>query len=811
MKFKKAFAHKLILHAVFLATQANEFSLQALAQEKSNETQQPSQVYKVTGTVKAKGKRGGVADVKVFSSLQKENVVETDKNGNFSYELKPQDANKPQSLIFRGQGFEETEVRLTEKYELPENGVVSLEPAASNSDVGIIIAKRKTEVSQTSVRRKELERIAGTGGDAVRSLATLPSVISTGGGSANITVRGSAPGDNKYFIDRLEAPFIFHLGGLGTVVPSRVLDSIELYPGGFSSQYNDAIGGVVQLRTESTIPEQLSGRFELGLVQSSIYMEGKISRDNNEEEEPRAENSKIENSGTEEAGGEKLESENKPTKDIGWRAGVRRTYLEIYAPVIEKAFGENGGFTTLPQATDYQILLNGQHTNGSWQMYSIGASNRIGLSVAQKNSDSDDGKVSFSAFTYFSTLGARSNYNLGGGWGLQFAPQYRYLIVDQKFLNNKVKVNSHLFAFDTILDKRINAQWSWSVGARPYVERQSTDVDALVFPPGGPTIFFDPDTAPRSKQKRKDTINAGQANIDVIYKPTKNFTINPGVAFLQGRGTNQTNFDPRFQTRYTIGTNQIHGFKGAWGMYSQSPNPATDSKDYGNPKLKNEQATHYVLGWDTKWSSDYESSIEIYHKDMKNLVATAVKNPEKKYENNVIGKSQGFEVFLKKQKTGKYSGWLSYGFSKSQRKDPKSGKWRLFDYDVPHSVNLLGSYKATGQWELSSKLQYKTGTPYTKINGAQFNQATGKYIPNNIENDGVLEPNNKRIPSTFQVDVRSDYDFLFDNWTLDWYIDISNILNTQNVVAVQNSEDYRQEKLVYGAPIIPTTGIIASF
>ena len=196
---------------------------------------------------------------------------------------------------------------------------------------------------------------------------------------------------------------------------------------------------------------------------------------------------------------------------------------------------------------------------------------------------------------------------------------------------------------------------------------------------------------------------------------------------------------------------------------------------------------------------------------MLNFVGNATIQPEKKYENNVKGRSKGFEALIKKRRTGRWTGWVSYGYSKSERRDPKSETWRPFDYDKPHSINVVNAYKLTGQWEVSSRVQYQSGAPTTTIPGGRYNQATGRYVPANAAADGTFEANDARLPAFFQLDLRTDYDILFDTWKLRPFLEITNATNRQNVVARRYSPDFSRSEDVVGAPIIPNLGVVASF
>ena len=61
------------------------------------------------------------------------------------------------------------------------------------------------EVTRRTVDRREIERIPGTGGDALRSIQNLPGVARPPGLSGLLVVRGSGPQDTATFIDGVVA------------------------------------------------------------------------------------------------------------------------------------------------------------------------------------------------------------------------------------------------------------------------------------------------------------------------------------------------------------------------------------------------------------------------------------------------------------------------------------------------------------------------------------------------------------------------------------------------------------------------------
>ncbi|MCB9613885.1 MAG: Plug domain-containing protein [Sandaracinus sp.] len=82
----------------------------------------------------------------------------------------------------------------------------------------------------------------GTNGDAIRAIESLPGVARPPGLDGSIIVRGSAPQDTQVFVDGALIPLAYHFGGVSSVVPSEILDRLELRPGNFGSEYGRGMG-----------------------------------------------------------------------------------------------------------------------------------------------------------------------------------------------------------------------------------------------------------------------------------------------------------------------------------------------------------------------------------------------------------------------------------------------------------------------------------------------------------------------------------------------------------------------------------------
>jgi hypothetical protein len=547
------------------------------------------------------------------------------------------------------------------------------------------------------------------------------------------------------------------------------------------------------LNSENSIPNNFSGDIEAGLTQSGFYFEGNI---------PLAKNSAQSDT--------KTVQYSKDDNRIGYRIGIRRTYYEFYAPIINKA--ANIDFFTFPQSTDYQFVLDGVTQKGTWQFYLLGAYDRLGLLGNLGTSLDSSGKSSFDFKNYYETTGYKFSTDLGNGYGFQITFQQLYNTFHQSFFDNSIGIDNNTYSIKSSLSKTFSEKNNISFGFVPYYEVDKIKFDVFQLPaPGSGSQTFDPFTASRSSNTQDLKSFYENAFIDYNWKPIAKLKINPGIQFSHGGRSSSKIFavDPRLGIRYELVPGQT--LKAAAGYYSERPAPQYNTAQYGNPDLDFERTQQFIFGYETKILSDWSLDVQTWYKQSFNLVGPAVVDLSRHYENSVPFRAKGLDLFLKKDFLGRYYGWISYSLSQSEKRDPLGGSWHASDYDRTHVINLVGNAKVTNRWLLGTRIQYMTGTPYTGVSNGLFNQNTGRYIPSNNTNQTLINANNDRFPAFFQVDIRSDYDFLFDNWKLDFYVEVNNVTNKKNVSQISYSKDYSQKLNVYSFPILPSIGAIASF
>jgi hypothetical protein len=141
------------------------------------------------------------------------------------------------------------------------------------------------------------------------------------------------------------------------------------------------------------------------------------------------------------------------------------------------------------------------------------------------------------------------------------------------------------------------------------------------------------------------------------------------------------------------------------------------------------------------------------------------------------GRAYGLELMLRKRDTNGFFGWIAYTLSHSERQT--SSGTSPFDFDRTHILNAVGGLRLPRNWELGVRLLLQSGTPVTTFHGY---------------NTGRTEPQ-------MRLDVRVDKRAVWNNWLLDFYLDVINATVAEESGGLVGSEAFRY--------VLPTIGFRA--
>ena len=144
-------------------------------------------------------------------------------------------------------------------------------------DVTVTAERPRKEVSRTVIEAEEIDKVPGGAGDPLSVVLNFAGVARTQT-PALLIVRGSAPEDSRTFIDGATVPLLYHFGGLKSVVPVGILESIEFYPGNFSPMYGRATGGIIDVKIKELKPERMHGYADVSILDTGVYLEVPIGK-----------------------------------------------------------------------------------------------------------------------------------------------------------------------------------------------------------------------------------------------------------------------------------------------------------------------------------------------------------------------------------------------------------------------------------------------------------------------------------------------------------------------------------------------------
>lgn len=225
-------------------------------------------------------------------------------------------------------------------------------------------------------------------------------------------------------------------------------------------------------------------------------------------------------------------------------------------------------------------------------------------------------------------------------------------------------------------------------------------------------------------------------------------------------------------------------------LSNASSGTPTDIWAPSTPLIKPQYADQVALGYFRNFlDNKLEFSVEGYYKQLGNQVdyedgAETFLNED--LEAELVfgqGRAYGMEVFLRKRQ-GKFTGWVSYTLSKSERQfaDINNGNWFSARQDRRHDISVVGVYDITKKWSLSAAWVYYTGDAITF--------PSGKY-----EVDGQIvnlfsSRNGDRMPDYHRLDIGATYVFRDSK---KWYSDINfsvyNAYNRKNAYSISFQEN----------------------
>lgn len=147
-------------------------------------------------------------------------------------------------------------------------------PDAEQAPPEVSVRGEREQAGTTHIPRSETRLVPGAFGDPFRVIEALPGMAPWLSGLPYYYVRGSPPESVGYFVDGIRIPILFHVGaGPSTIAPALV-DSVDLFAGGYPAAYGRYAGAVVAGETrppDGSSPAR--GEFDVRVFDASAFAE----------------------------------------------------------------------------------------------------------------------------------------------------------------------------------------------------------------------------------------------------------------------------------------------------------------------------------------------------------------------------------------------------------------------------------------------------------------------------------------------------------------------------------------------------------
>ncbi len=625
------------------------------------------------------------------------------------------------------------------------------------------------EVTRRTVDDREINRIPGTGGDALRSIQNLPGIARPPGLVGLLIVRGAAPQDTNIFVDGTLIPIVYHFGGLTSVIPTQLTDKadlnliekIDFYPGNFSAQYGRVMGGVVDVgirNPKSDGKVHVTG--SLDLIDTRLLAQA-------------------------------------PLFNTGWTLTLagRRSWVDA---VLKPVFAASGAsVTTAPVYYDFQAIANRDFgKNQDLRLFFFGSDDRLQLLTSSLSGSQPAAGGSLSAHTGFWRAQARYRNRIGRNTELRLVSAVGKDVIDFSFGDLMFRLDSTPISVRGEVNQKLSSRVSANFGidwlATPYtVTVRAPPTPRPGEPPSGPFLSQLPITSQES-----DTLFRPAVYAEFEVNPWKGARIVPGVRLDYARDVKAWDLAPRFNFRQDLPTERRTTIKGGAGIFAQPPQPQETSVAFGQSNLRSNRSIHYSVGVERELTRDIEVGVEGFYKNLDSLVTARAGNAG-------IGRIFGLEALLRWKPRGRFFGWLAYTLMRSERRDTPDSQWRETPFDQTHILTVLGSYQLGSGWEVGARFRLVSGNLTTPQQYGFYDANTGVYLPTL-----AVPPFGERLPLFHQLDVRVDKTWrLGSRGNIHAYLDVINAYNQGNVEAVSYNYNQTKRSYVTGLPFIPNLGL----
>jgi len=620
------------------------------------------------------------------------------------------------------------------------------------------------EPTRRTISGEILTEVPGTRGDALRAIEVMPGVGRTSLSNGDPILRGAGQDESQTYLNGVPVPFLYHFGGLTSFFSSRYIESVDLYPGNFSTRYGRVSGGVIDVHTKDPRNDGLHAGADLNLIDSSAFVSAGVG--------PKA----------------------------SFAIAARRSNIDlVFSKFVPK---DTYQVVAAPVYYDYQALAT-YHVNADNTLRVIGYGARDSLQLFFSNPNDEDPSLSgaIAATVGFHRLQVELDSKLSDSATQNLSVTAGALSFDQQIGDYEQVVSGG----------ELHSRGEWRFELSPEVSATAGGDFYGQFLSGryhGPAPDqYEGNPSDSNPNATKSTVSTSVPSLNIVrpgayvelgLRPAPRILIVPGVRADYYGDIGRSSLDPRLTSRAEI--TRDFTLKSGVGWYTQAPQYWEALAVIGNPRIEPYRALQTSLGFEDRVSARLKFGVEGFYKQLENRIIGTPGNVAPHFINDGDGRIYGVEVSAEYHPGPNSFFYLAYTLSRSERRDA-NGPFRLFDQDEPHVLALTACQALGRGWLVGARFRLISGDPVTAVVGSVYDARSGVYVP---EYGPV---NGERNPPFQQLDVRVEKAWHIGAGSLSVYLDLLNAYNAKNPEGYQYSFDYTKKQAVSGLGLFPNLGL----
>lgn len=717
--------------------------------------------YTISGTIKSSNNGETIigASIKVLNSNY---GTSSNEYGFYSISLAPNSyqvvysaiGRKPDTLMIHLTSDLVKDIKLKES----DYALTAVTVVGSKSS-GRLVTGSQMGIEKISVQEARNIPVIFGEKDLLKTIQLLPGIKAAGDGNSGLFVRGGSTDQNQIILDEANIYNAAHLFGFFSTFNSDAIKDIAVYKGGMPAQYGGRLSSVLDVRMNEGNNQQTNVSGSVGLISGKLSIEGPVQKDKS-----------------------------------SFLITGRRTYVDFFLKMDDKYKDNKLYFYDLNAKMNYELGKKDKlYLSGYFGKDVLGYNNQF-----TTNWGNGTGTVRwnhiFSKRVFLNTSAIFSNYN------------YDFKV---KNGTNDIKI------FSQIRDWNVKQDYQYSINNKNNL-RFGWSVIYHIIRPGEITSNATSSINDKIQDKRYSCENAVYASN--VFKAGKNLTLTVGtrlsaftvlgggkfyniddagkitdtITYAWGKEVKTYyNLEPRLSIGYML--TPASSVKAAYTRNAQYMHQITNSNG-SNPLdkwastsniIRPQLSNQFSLGYYSNIINNaYEFTAEAYYKEMDNVLD--YRNGADLFLNETIesqllfgkGRAYGIEFMLKK-KAGRFSGWISYTLSKSERKinGINRNEWYNATQDRTHDLSVVGVYQLNKKWTLSGNFVYYTGSAVTF--------PAGKYQVNGQTVYYYNSRNADRMPDYHRMDFGATKQLKkTKKWTKELVFSLYNVYGRENAFTI---------------------------